>query len=118
MNYSSVCMVTTEDNRTYLVEPFVESKEFTKFTSDGDLKRSAQLNEEERMLIDFSHWTHQRTNGHLMVVDLQGFRLGNQFYLTDPWIYSSKNQFGQNDSGSKGFESFLQSHKNNCCLNG
>lgn len=117
VEYSQACLVNVKD-RTYLVENFIDG-EFSKFTSNEYLLDASQYSEDEKKLIEFSHWTHQWTDQNLMVVDLQGFKKDNQYHLTDPAIHSRQNQFGQTDLGSNGFvRFFLFHHKPACCLDG
>jgi hypothetical protein len=100
-----------------LVEEFYDG-EFQKFTSNEFLLEGAQYTDEELALIEFSHWSHEWTGHNLMVVDLQGFKNGNQFYLTDPAIHSKKNLFGKTDLGSNGFSRYFLFHNPTCFLKG
>ncbi|CAF1629561.1 unnamed protein product [Adineta ricciae] len=61
----------------------------------------------------FSHWTYERTNGNMIVVDLQGIDIGdNQTYLlTDPCIHSTDlTRFGRTNLGKQGIKRFFQTH--------
>lgn len=120
MKYSTPSLIFIKENDTtlcYLVEKFIEG-EFTKFTSNEFLLEGAQYSEEEKALVEFSHWTHMWTDQCLMVVDLQGFRNGNRFFLTDPAIHSKESQFGKTDLGPNGFWRYFLFHNSDCRLQG
>ncbi|UJR38572.1 hypothetical protein I4U23_031238 [Adineta vaga] len=61
----------------------------------------------------FSHWTYERTNGNMMVVDLQGMDIGDDqtYLLTDPCIHSTDLlRFGKTNLGKPGIKRFFQTH--------
>ena len=60
----------------------------------------------------FSHWTWVKTNGEMIVCDLQGVRSDNPmcYFLTDPAINSRSNDYGNTDLGRFGINAFFQSH--------
>ncbi|UJR38571.1 hypothetical protein I4U23_031237 [Adineta vaga] len=61
----------------------------------------------------FSHWTYERTNGNMMVVDLQGMDIGDDrtYLLTDPCIHSTDlMRFGRTNLGKPGIKRFFQTH--------
>lgn len=60
----------------------------------------------------FSHWTHERCNGQLMVTDLQGVQIaGNEFWLCDPAIHCTDMlRFTRTNLGEEGFKLFYKSH--------
>jgi hypothetical protein len=66
----------------YLVEEFLKG-EFLKFTSNEFLLDAAQYSEEEKKLIEFSHWSYEWTEKNLMVVDLQGFREQRNRFISE-----------------------------------
>lgn len=73
----------------------------------------------------FSHFTHEKSKGNFMVVDLQGvFTIkddGTRCYeLTDPVIHKHRKKnrqrfktwsFGRTDRGEKGMEAFFKTHQ-------
>ena len=67
-------------------------------------------------LIEFSHWTYERTHKKMMVVDLQGLETEiKKFYqLTDPAIHSVDKMFGPTDLGPTGFSRFMLTHLDDC----
>ena len=68
----------------------------------------------------FSHWTFQRTNKHLQVVDCQGVfdSKENTFVLSDPAIHCvDKLKFGGTNLAKAGFRRFFKTHKcNELCV--
>merc|ERR1719187_1672505 len=58
----------------------------------------------------FCHWTHDVTEGYLMVVDLQGVLRGTNYVLTDPSIHCKEPRFGSTNFGVIGFQAFFMSH--------
>ena len=64
----------------------------------------------EPLLDAFSHWTHQVTSGQLIVVDLQGTKKDEVFYLTDLAIHSSVGEFGGTNRRAKGIAKFFKTH--------
>ncbi len=67
-------------------------------------------------LIEFSHWTYERTSKNMMVVDLQGWEKESKkvYYLTDPAIHSVDRKFGKTDLGPTGFNRFMLTHIEDC----
>ena len=67
----------------------------------------------------FSHWTYQITNGHIMVVDVQGVfdKARNLFHLTDPALHCKDVlRFGATNLHKGGFDRFFETHVcNTCC---
>ncbi|CAF1402261.1 unnamed protein product [Rotaria sordida] len=61
----------------------------------------------------FSHWTHDHTDGNMMVVDLQGIIAGDdeKYLLTDPCVHSTHLfRFGRTNLGKPGMKRFFQTH--------
>ncbi len=61
----------------------------------------------------FSHWTYERTNGNMIVVDLQGITIedNNMYLLTDPCIQSTDlKRFGRTNLGKPGMKRFFGTH--------
>ncbi|KAI5077766.1 hypothetical protein GOP47_0007590 [Adiantum capillus-veneris] len=66
----------------------------------------------------FSHWTHERSRGMIMVTDLQGVQTSSEgtgaFLLCDPAIHSRDVlHFTRTNLGEQGFQLFDNSHKCN-----
>jgi hypothetical protein len=67
----------------------------------------------------FTHWTHERSRGLLMVTDLQGVRMKNEhgesvFRLCDPAIHCTDvMRFTRTNLGAEGFKLFFDTHKCN-----
>lgn len=98
------------------MEPFLAG-DFEKFNSN-----LGYVSECHDVLQAFSHWTHHVTKGYLMVVDLQGVKVGSKYILTDPAIHCTelvrnspylKNQFGNTNLGEEGMRQFFATHECN-----
>ena len=116
VDYLSPSLVCLKyQDKIYLMEDFYEGT-FYKFTNNSFLWPNPKWTEEEKLLVDFSHWTNEWTNGNLMVADLQGWKFANrQFVLTDPAIHSKESIFGsKTDLGSIGFGRYLMFHREIC----
>eukprot|EP00798_Chlamydomonas_sp_ICE-L_P022993 gene22993-30181_t len=64
----------------------------------------------------FSHFTHEDTNGHKLVCDIQGvWNAEDGFLLTDPVIHhhSNSRRHGATDRGKPGMEKFFETHRCN-----
>ena len=95
-----------KDGSYVLVEAYLEG-EYTKWNSNYDF-----VNEEDvTSLQAFSHFTHKKTNGKLLICDIQGVKDANQYSLTDPAIHSDEGQYGSTDLGKQGMEAFFKKHK-------
>ena len=89
-----------------LVETYLEG-EYTKWNNNYDY-----VNEEDKTSLQaFSHFTHKKTKGKLLICDIQGVKDKNQYSLTDPAIHSDTQwQYGSTDLGPKGMEAFFKEH--------
>lgn len=106
---------TNQQEKIYLMEDYCQAN-FSKFTNNSYLWPNPKWTIEEKVLIDFSHWTNEWTNGNLMVADLQGWKIEkNKFILTDPAMHSRESIFGRTDLGSTGFGRYFMFHKDDCC---
>ncbi|CAG8541776.1 21521_t:CDS:2 [Cetraspora pellucida] len=100
------------NNRTnyYILEEELCGAEFKRFnTNSGIITLSRPT------LEAFSHFTYEHTKGYLVVCDLQGIELKDQFLLTDPAIHCADNsRFGHTNLGQEGIaRCFLANHKCN-----
>ena len=84
---------------------FVEEKlegEFTKFSNNTGYFNPYTLNE---WLLRFSLWTYEKTDGYLMVSDLQGVLTEKGYVLTDPVILCKDElRFGTTNMGPEAME--------------
>jgi hypothetical protein len=91
------------------MERFIEGS-YKKFSNNAGF---VNFDDPALTLQAFSHWTYERTNGNMIVVDLQGIDIGdNQTYLlTDPCIHSTDlMRFGRTNLGTPGIKRFFQTH--------
>jgi hypothetical protein len=69
VEYAEAILISVKETdgltRTYLVENFLDDSIFSKFTSNEFLLDAAQYSDDERMLIEFSHWTYMWTGNNL-----------------------------------------------------
>lgn len=96
-----------KDGSYVLVEAYLEG-EYTKWNNNYD-----GVNEEDiTSLQAFSHFTHKKTDGKLLICDIQGVKDPNQYSLTDPAIHSDRQgQYGATDFGERGMKAFFKNHK-------
>jgi hypothetical protein len=72
---------------------------FTKFCNNTGYWNVDDMHE---TLLRFTHFTFTTTDGYLLVTDLQGVKVGNDFYLTDPAILCTDMlRFGHTNLGEK-----------------
>mmetsp|Transcript_1451 Transcript_1451/g.1917 ORF Transcript_1451/g.1917 Transcript_1451/m.1917 type:complete len:248 (+) Transcript_1451:60-803(+) len=101
------CRVGRLSNGTLMsIEPYLEG-EYQKHNNNAGYV--GQRNTPQT----FSHYTFERTNGELLVCDLQG--VGD--YYTDPQIHTRDGRgYGAGNRGWKGIEDFFVTHEcNNLC---
>ncbi len=60
----------------------------------------------------FMHWTFIKTEGKMMVADMQGVKTGSTYILTDPAILSNTTDhiYGKSDTGAEGMALFFANH--------
>jgi serine/threonine-protein phosphatase PP1 catalytic subunit len=64
----------------------------------------------DELLMRFMRWTHEVTDGHMMVVDIQGVRTETGFILTDPCILCADvTRFGSGNLGPRAISRCLAS---------
>ncbi|CAF1185297.1 unnamed protein product [Adineta steineri] len=95
--------------RYYTMERFIEGA-YKKFSNN-----IGYVNHQDPALTlqAFSHWTYERTNGEMIVVDLQGIDIGDHqtYLLTDPCIHATDlKRFGRTNLGKAGIKRFFQTH--------
>ncbi len=94
-----------------MVEDYLEG-DFQKFISNTGWVKPQCLTTYVSMPA-FAHWTWVRSNGQLMVTDLQGVRYSDNYVLTDPCILSLNREYGATDLALIGMALFFRSHKCN-----
>ena len=94
----------------YTIEPKLENAEFKRFNTNTGV-----ITKFRPTLEAFAHFTYEYTGGYLVVYDLQGIEIGDQFLLTDPAIHCTDSlRFGRTNFGKRGIEQcFLANHKCN-----
>jgi hypothetical protein len=112
--------VEDHDGTLYLVEPLI--KNYRKFTNNTGWIESSS-DDAVLAMEAFSHYTYHRSQGCLLVCDLQGrYKKGHKrdrkvnksrFELTDVAICSGHRGYGPTDMGEKGIESFFHNHQCN-----
>ncbi|KAF0388234.1 kinase-like protein [Gigaspora margarita] len=98
------------DNTYYSVEKYFSDAKFKRFNVNSGL-----ITEFHSILEAFAHFTYQYTEGYLVVYDLQGVDLSNEFLLTDPAIHCvDLLRFGITNLGKRGIQRcILANHKCN-----
>ncbi|KAF0450818.1 kinase-like protein [Gigaspora margarita] len=98
------------DNAYYSVEKYFSNSVFKRFNVNSGL-----ITEFHSILEAFAHFTYQYTEGYLVVYDLQGVDLHNEFLLTDPAIHCvDLLRFGITNLGKSGIQRcILANHKCN-----
>eukprot|EP01012_Entosiphon_sulcatum_P056873 TRINITY_DN80583_c0_g1_i1.p2 TRINITY_DN80583_c0_g1~~TRINITY_DN80583_c0_g1_i1.p2 ORF type:complete len:246 (+),score=37.14 TRINITY_DN80583_c0_g1_i1:27-740(+) len=86
----------------FVVEPFlpgtyIKHSNNCGYTSDRDVPQA------------FSHFSHHKSDGKLLVCDIQGV----EDIYTDPQVHSLDERFGNGDLGSLGMHHFFETHKCN-----
>ena len=111
-NFFQVCVVQRFEGdgtpKYYNVEDILpDYKNFQKWNTNA-----GYVNEElySTTLDAFCHWTHDFTEGFLVVVDLQGISKENSYFLTDPSINCKAPKFGNTNLGEVGMEMFFTTH--------
>ena len=96
-------------HRNLTLERFIEGC-YKKFSNNAGY---INLDDPAYTLQAFSHWTYKRTNGIMIVVDLQGIDIGDNetYLLTDPCIHlTNLMRFGKTNLGKPGMKRFFQTH--------
>lgn len=121
LEYAEASLVRVDINgqtRICLMEELCGNA-FSRYSNFSYVPLNPNLNDNEKLLVDFSHWSHWWTAGNLMVVNLHGWWHGqNVCRLTNPAVRSRSCAFGKTDSGSNGFLRYFLSHRQMCCSRG
>ena len=107
--------IIEEDEEESDDDELVDLKEF-----GGAKCLEVSLTDPNELPQTFSHYTHVRSKGKLMVTDLQGTfsEDSNKYEFTDPVCHKSKTKktlgrdkdFGRTNLGRKGFVAFYKTH--------
>ncbi|KAI5084347.1 hypothetical protein GOP47_0000516 [Adiantum capillus-veneris] len=113
--FTIVSALRAQSNMYYNMEKVLTGL-WTKFNSNAGYVNGKKAYTDT--LQAFSHWTHERSKGKVMVTDLQGVQISSvgtrAFLLCDPAIHSKDVlRFTRTNLGEKGFELFYNSHKCN-----
>ncbi|XP_052816499.1 alpha-protein kinase 1-like [Mya arenaria] len=66
----------------------------------------------------FSHFSWCRSEGTLLISNLQGVKTPFAYHFTGPTIHSEDSEYGQSDQGINGIKEFFKLHQcNNVCKN-
>ncbi|RGB39928.1 kinase-like domain-containing protein [Rhizophagus diaphanus] len=105
LRYSTFCFT-----RYYTIEPKLQNSEYKRFNANTGV-----ITELRPILEAFVHFTYEYTKGYLVVCDLQGIELNDDFLLTDPAIHCiDALRFGGTNFGENGIKQlFLANHKCN-----
>ncbi|CAB4402147.1 unnamed protein product [Rhizophagus irregularis] len=92
------------------LEPKLHNMEYKRFNANTGV-----ITELRHILEAFVHFTYEYTKGYLVVCDLQGIELTNEFLLTDPAIHCIDSlRFGSTNFGKEGINQlFLANHRCN-----
>ncbi|CAB5354754.1 unnamed protein product [Rhizophagus irregularis] len=96
--------------RYYTIEPRLKDAEYKRFNTNTGV-----ITELRPTLEAFVHFTYEYTKEYLVVCDLQGIELNNEFLLTDPAIHCiDPLRFGRTNFGKNGIKQlFLGNHRCN-----
>ncbi|CAB4445616.1 unnamed protein product [Rhizophagus irregularis] len=104
------CGTIDFSTRYYTIEPKFHNIEYKRFNANTGV-----ITELRPILEAFVHFTYEYTKGYLVVCDLQGIELTNEFLLTDPAIHCVDSlRFGRTNFGKEGINQlFLANHRCN-----
>jgi len=72
------------------------------------------VNKEELMAPEaFTHFSWCRSEGNLLIANLQGVKTKSSYHFTGPAIHSEGKEFGSTDQGIDGIKGFFKLHKCN-----
>ncbi|RGB27358.1 hypothetical protein C1646_819807 [Rhizophagus diaphanus] len=96
--------------RYYTIEPRLQNTEYKRFNTNTGV-----ITELRPTLEAFVHFTYEYTKGYLVICDLQGIELYDEFLLTDPAIHCINSlRFGSTNFGKEGIKQlFLTNHRCN-----
>jgi serine/threonine-protein phosphatase PP1 catalytic subunit len=98
--------VPLDGSKPFNLEQALPADEFRRFSNNIGWWEP----DTDELLMRFMRWTHQVTEGHMMVVDLQGVRTEEGFVLTDPCILCADvTRFGSGNLGPRAMERCIAS---------
>lgn len=101
-------------NRYFIAERFMAGQYVKYNNNNGWVNQDKSETEVFQVLQAFSHFSFQKSQGHLIVVDLQGTIKDNKILLTDPAVHGHGQgfgtYFGSTNCGSRGISDFFLSH--------
>lgn len=97
-----------DDGTKTLVEPLILN--FEKFNSNTGWA-SLTGDAWSKAMQALSHFSYHKTNGQLLLCDLQGGMYQDGYVLSDPVIMSQAQSHGPADLGPRGIESFFHRHR-------
>jgi len=102
-------------NSFFIAESFMNGKYVKYNNNSGWINESLKGSYNFKLMQAFSHYTFAKTQGTMIIIDLQGAHIGNKIYLTDPAIHSDviKHNFGITNRRLLGIAEFFLSHECN-----
>jgi hypothetical protein len=117
MQKSSSLKINIAKINQLLFDPLEISKLATFISIDEDLSRAEIKTPSEsvyEVMQCFTHFTYEKTNRTLMVIDLRTLHLRNEFVITEPVVFSTiPERFSSSNLGLRGIEDFKSQHKCN-----
>ena len=117
MQKSSSLKIKIEKINRLLFDPFKILKMATFLCIDEDLSKAEIKTPSESVyeaMQCFTHFTYEKTNRSLIVIDLRTLHLRNEFIITEPVVFSTiPERFSSSNLGLKGIEDFKSQHKCN-----
>lgn len=102
----ALAVVPLDGSKPFNLEQALPADEFRRFSNNIGWWEP----DTDELLMRFMRWTHQVTEGHMMVVDLQGVRTEEGFLLTDPCILCADvTRFGSGNLGPRAMERCIAS---------
>ena len=115
-NSPSLTINIAKINR-FLFDPLNISKLATFICIDEDLSKAEIKTPGESVyeaMQCFTHFTYEKTNRALIVIDLRTLLYRNEFVITEPVVFSTiPERFSSSNLGLKGIEDFKCQHKCN-----
>ncbi|GES94005.1 kinase-like domain-containing protein [Rhizophagus clarus] len=101
---------TNDCTQYYTIEQRLKNAVYKRFNTNTGV-----ITELRHTLEAFVHFTYEYTKGYLVICDLQGIELNNEFLLTDPAIHCiDPLRFGSTNFGENGIKQlFLANHRCN-----
>jgi len=120
VQFTAVSVLQVGDSTYYNMEKWLEGT-WIRYSNNVNYVNTKEY---AATLHAFSHWTYQRSNGLLMVTDLQGVQVAgsdgkNVFMLCDPAVHCKhvyRYSRTKTNWSTAGMDSFFETHRcNNIC---